>query len=401
MNKKEKMALVPKFRFPEFIDCDKWKNAKIKTLFSNRQESGFVELPLMSLTDEFGIIPQSNSNKRDNSNSDKSKYLRICRGDIVYNTMRMWQGRCAYSDVEGIVSPAYTVCIPEKNNVGLFFYYYFKTDTLIKKFHANSQGLVSDTLNLKYDAFSNIEVAYPNQEEQQKIAECLSSLDDLITAEDKKLSALKDHKKGLMQKLFPAEGKIVSDWRFPEFIDGKGWSLYSLSNICVNLDSKRIPITEKERKSGFTPYYGASGIVDYIDGFIFDEYLLCVSEDGANLVARTYPIAFSISGKTWVNNHAHVLKFEDSFTQILVENYLNHIDLSDFLTGMAQPKLNRAKLDSIPIPLPEKREQQKIADFLSSVNELISAQDEKIEALKEHKKGLMQGLFPSIEEVSQ
>jgi type I restriction enzyme, S subunit len=400
MNKKKQIKLEPKYRFPEFAD-DNWKIAKLKYLFSNRQESGFLELPLMSLTDELGIIPQSYSNKRDNSNSDKSKYLRICRGDIVYNTMRMWQGRCAYSEVEGIVSPAYTVCTPKDGNVGLFFYYYFKTDNLIKKFRSNSQGLVSDTLNLKYNAFSVIEVAYPNQEEQQKIADCLSSIDDLIFAEDKKLSTLKDHKKGLMQKLFPAEGKTIPEWRFPEFSNSRAWSMKSLSKICINLDSKRIPITGNKRKSGSTPYYGASGIVDYIDGFIFDEYLLCVSEDGANLVARTYPIAFSISGKTWVNNHAHVLKFQNDFTQVLVENYLNHIDLSDYLTGMAQPKLNRAKLDIIPVPLPDEKEQKKIANLLSSVDELITAQADKIESLKKHKKGLMQGLFPSIEEVSR
>ncbi len=355
----------------------------------------------MSLTDEHGIIPQVNSNKKDTSNSDKTKYLRICIGDIVYNTMRMWQGRCAYSNVEGIVSPAYTVCTPQSGNNGLFFYYYFKTFNMIKKFHANSQGLVNDTLSLKYDALSRISVAHPLGDEQQKIADCLSSIDDLISAEDKKLEALKAHKKGLMQKLFPAEGKTLPELRFPEFRDSREWVISPLSEVCENLDSRRIPITEKDRKKGFTPYYGASGIVDYVDGFIFDEVLLCVSEDGANLVARTYPIAFSISGKTWVNNHAHVLKFPNSNTQVMVENYINSINLEDFLTGMAQPKLNRAKLDIIPIPLPNEKEQQKIAGCLSSIDDRITEQAKKIEALKAHKKGLMQGLLLSIEEVGE
>jgi type I restriction enzyme S subunit len=97
----------------------------------------------------------------------------------------------------------------------------------------------------------------------------------------------------------------------------------------------------------------ASGIVEYVDGFVFDEDLLCVSEDGANLVARTYPIAFPISGKTWVNNHAHVLRFDNACTQKFVEVYLNSIKLDEFLTGMAQPKLNKAMLDKIPIPYSE------------------------------------------------
>ena len=110
---------------------------------------------------------------------------------------------------------------------------------------------------------------------------------------------------------------------------------------------------------------------------------------------RTYPIAFPITGKAWVNNHAHVLKFENKFTQVIVEKYLNAINIEDFLTGMAQPKLNRGKLDIIPIPLPGLSEQQKIADFLSALDDLISAQSQKLEALRAHKKGLMQQLFPN------
>jgi type I restriction enzyme S subunit len=139
--------------------------------------------------------------------------------------------------------------------------------------------------------------------------------------------------------------------------------------------------------------------VDYVNTYIFDEDLLCISEDGANLVARTYPIAFPISGKTWVNNHAHVLKFEHGCTQKLVEDYLNSIKLDDFLTGMAQPKLNKAMLDSIPIPLPDVPEQQRISDCVSFLDKLITAQTQKLDALKAHKQGLMQQLFPSPEEV--
>lgn len=182
--------------------------------------------------------------------------------------------------------------------------------------------------------------------------------------------------------------------RFPEFRDAEGWEAKSLSAIAENLDNKRVPITESNREKGAVPYYGASGIVDYVKKFLFDEDLLCISEDGANLVARTYPIAFSISGKTWVNNHAHVLRFANRATQTVVEEYLNSIDLSDFITGMAQPKLNKAMLDSIPVPLSSIAEQQRIASFLTSLDELIAAEGRKLDALKSHKKGLMQQLFP-------
>ncbi len=201
-----------------------------------------------------------------------------------------------------------------------------------------------------------------------------------------------------MQQLFPAEGGTVPKLRFPEFRDAGEWSVKPLGKVAEKLDSRRIPITEADRVKGAFPYYGASGVIDYVESHIFDEELLCISEDGANLVARTYPIAFSISGKTWVNNHAHVLKFENHFTQVIVENYLNAINLENFLTGMAQPKLNQAKLEIIPIPLPDDNdEQQKIADCLSSLDELIDAQSQKLDALKVHKKGLMQQLFPAID----
>jgi type I restriction enzyme S subunit len=249
------------------------------------------------------------------------------------------------------------------------------------------------------DDLRRLPVTIPPLLEQQKIAECLSSLDELIGAHGRKLDALKTHKKGLMQQLFPREGETQPRLRFPEFQNAGAWEMKSLGKIAENLDNRRVPITSSSRKAGEVPYYGASGIVDYVEGFIFDEDLLCVSEDGANLVARTYPIAFSISGKTWVNNHAHVLRFEHACTQKFVEVYLNSIKLDDYLTGMAQPKLNKAMLDRIPIPHPKVPEQHRIASCLSSLDALIAAETQKHAALQRHKRGLMQQLFPSPEEV--
>ncbi len=144
----------------------------------------------------------------------------------------------------------------------------------------------------------------------------------------------------------------------------EGWAWRRMSDACENLDSKRIPITKSKRVSGGVPYYGASGIVDYVAAHIFDEDLLLVSEDGANLLARTYPIAFSITGKTWVNNHAHVLRFKDRATQRFHEYYLNSISLEPYVSGMAQPKLNQASLNSIPVPSPPLAEQKRIVAIL-------------------------------------
>ncbi|HCG7921948.1 restriction endonuclease subunit S [Vibrio parahaemolyticus] len=142
------------------------------------------------------------------------------------------------------------------------------------------------------------------------------------------------------------------------------WPIKKLSDICENLDSKRVPITKKDRIEGPYPYYGASGVVDSVSDYLFDEDLLLVSEDGANLLARTYPIAFSISGKTWVNNHAHVLRFPSLVSQRFVEYYLNSISLKEYVSGMAQPKLNQKSLNSILIPDPEHNVKSEIVDFL-------------------------------------
>ncbi|MEI6435686.1 MAG: restriction endonuclease subunit S [Bacteroidota bacterium] len=152
-----------------------------------------------------------------------------------------------------------------------------------------------------------------------------------------------------------------------DLFKNQSWPIKRLNQIASNLDSKRIPITQHKRTKGDIPYYGASGIVDYVKDFIFDENLLLVSEDGANLLARTYPIAFSISGKTWVNNHAHVLKFDDTESQRFVEYYLNSIKLDDFISGMAQPKLNQTQLNQIPIPYPIFEVRKKVVNFLDNV----------------------------------
>lgn len=151
----------------------------------------------------------------------------------------------------------------------------------------------------------------------------------------------------------------------------EGWKPETLGSVCQNLDSKRIPITKSKREGGDIPYYGASGVVDHVADYIFDEELLLVSEDGANLLARTYPIAFSISGKTWVNNHAHVLRFSDIHSQKFIEYYLNSIPLEPYVSGMAQPKLNQKALNSIQVPFPPLPEQKRIVAILDEAFEGI------------------------------
>jgi type I restriction enzyme S subunit len=145
-----------------------------------------------------------------------------------------------------------------------------------------------------------------------------------------------------------------------------------LGTVAKNLDSKRKPVTKGNREAGVYPYYGASGIVDYVSDYIFDGDYLLVSEDGANLVARVTPIAFSASGKIWVNNHAHVLQFETYAERKFIEYYLNMIDIGRFISAAAQPKLTQDNLNKIPVPAPTIEEQERIVAILDKFDALTT-----------------------------
>lgn len=161
----------------------------------------------------------------------------------------------------------------------------------------------------------------------------------------------------------------------------------TMGDICRNMDKMRKPITAAKRKAGSYPYYGASGIVDYVDNYIFDGEYLLISEDGANLKARSMPIAFPISGKCWVNNHAHVLKFENQYTQKFIQYYINMINISKYISGAAQPKLNQENLNSIRVPIPPLELQKKIVAILDRfetlVNDLTQGLPAEIKAVQE------------------
>lgn len=408
MSGNKKQPLVPRLRFPEFKNTAEWQSPTLGEVSEPVEERvGERKLTPVSISAGIGFVPQAEKFGRDISGSQYKLYTVVRDGDFVYNkgnSLKFPQG-CVY-DLQGwgeVAAPNVFICFRLKNGYENGFYrqcFERNVHGIQLRKHITSGARSNGLLNISKEAFYGVAIPVPSHAEQQKIADCLSSLDDLIAAETYKLDTLKTHKKGLMQQLFPREGEAVPRLRFPEFREAGEWATKTLAELAENLDNRRVPVTEKDRTKGNIPYYGASGIVDYIRDFIFDEDLLCISEDGANLRARTAPIAFSISGKTWVNNHAHVLRFDSKCVQKIVEDYLNSISLEDYLTGMAQPKLNRAMLDTIPVPVPQDDdEQQAVSDCLSSLDDLITAQSQKIDAIKIHKKGLIQQLFPVLDEV--
>ena len=190
--------LTGKKRLPGFNGA--WKVDRLGKLFLERKETNYEGLQMLAITGAQGIIPRKELDLKDNSSEDKSKYLRVCVGDIGYNTMRMWQGISAYSDYEGIVSPAYTILKPSSSINAKYFAYLFKTPEIIFLFYRFSQGLVDDTRNLKYENFKKIKVCYPpDTKEQTAIAEVLSTADHEINLLQQDIEQEKQKKKALMQ----------------------------------------------------------------------------------------------------------------------------------------------------------------------------------------------------------
>ena len=194
----------------------KWVRAKLGDLFDERVERDRIDLPLLSITADRGLVPRDELAKRDTSSEDKSKYLRIAPGDIGYNTMRMWQGVSALSELEGIVSPAYTICRPTDRIDGKFAAHFFKFPHTIHLFHRWSQGLVDDTLNLKFPNFSVIEVVVPDSiSEQQQIATILDTADQELTLLRRQREALDQQKRGLMQRLLTGKVRVPLSEKTP------------------------------------------------------------------------------------------------------------------------------------------------------------------------------------------
>ena len=192
--------LTGKKRLPGFNGA--WKVDRLGKLFLERKETNYEGLQMLAITGAQGIIPRKELDLKDNSSEDKSKYLRVCVGDIGYNTMRMWQGVSAYSDYEGIVSPAYTILKPSSSINAKYFAYLFKTPEIIFLFYRFSQGLVDDTRNLKYENFKKIKGCYPpDTKEQTAIAEVLSAADREIGLLRQDIEQEKQKKKALVQLL--------------------------------------------------------------------------------------------------------------------------------------------------------------------------------------------------------
>ena len=274
---------------------------------------------------------------------------------------------------------------PHSSKLDQFYLYYFMM-TLVERLRSDSVGAAQTVISK--EMVEAVQIPLPPLAEQRRIVALL----------DEAFAGLAVAQANAEKNLQNARALFESHLNEVFSKKGEGWVEKKLDKISTNLDSRRVPITKNVRSSGEYPYYGASGVVDYVAEYIFEGDNLLVSEDGANLLARSTPIAFSVSGKYWVNNHAHILHFDNMATQRFAEFYLASIPLDEYITGAAQPKLNQTALNSIPIPIPKSvDEQAKIVERIEGVqaetHRLAAIYEQKLAALAALKKSLLHRAF--------
>ena len=426
MSKKKMAPLVPKLRFPEFRNADGWKEQFGDSLFDQiNDRNPEPGLPVLAITQEHGAIPRYLIDYHV-SVTEKSieSYKVVQVGDFIIS-LRSFQGGIEYSQYHGICSPAYVVLRRSVDGNDAYFKHYLKTDRFIQILTKNLEGL-RDGKMISYKQFSELRLPVPSAPEQRKIADCLSSLDELIAAQARKVDALKTHKKGLMQQLFPREGETQPRLRFPEFQDAGEWRVASIQElidkkfIVGHLDGNHgslYPRAEEFSESG-VPYISANsfnnGGIDfrrckYLPKERANQFKKGIARDGDILFAHNA----TVGPVAKLNTHHDFVILSTSLTyfrcnQTLLSNdFLKGVLVSPAFVDQCARVMSQSTRNQIPITtqrtfslqIPDLPEQRRIADSLISLDDLIAAQTQQLEALKTHKRGLMQQLFPSTEAV--
>ena len=311
--------------------------------------------------------------------------------DILFQTVRPYQKNNYHFKVENdlptVASTGYAVFRTHQNSE--YLYELIHTERFLSDIMKRCTGTSFPAVSSS--DIEDIAVWVPEIQEQKKVGEFLTLVDAKIAKQRLLIEHLKKYKRGVISKLFSREIRFTKKdgSSFPE------WREYPLDSVVEFLDGQRKPLESAERanRKGAYPYYGASGIIDYIDNYIFDEPLLLLGEDGANIITRSSPLCFIATGKYWVNNHAHVMRPKQGFDLRFVCEALESIDYTKYNTGTAQPKLNQEKCRQILFTYPCYEEQQCISSFLSSITKRIMDSEEQLYLLETQKKSLLQQLF--------
>lgn len=407
MRMSKKKEIVPKFRFPEFQrdGIDFVHGNKLFKSITNKNHNS--DLPILAITQDQGAVPRDQI-EYNVTVTDKSlsNYKVVEVGDFIIS-LRSFQGGIEYSRFKGICSPAYIILRKREENISeLYYKYFFKTWRYIQSLNRNLEG-IRDGKMISYSQFSSVKVPYPRSfKEQQKIADCLSSIDELIDAESRKLKALEKYKKGLMQKLFPAEGKTLPEWKFPKFQGCGEWKSKSIGKACKMFSGGTPDTSKKEFYGGTIPFIRSAEInKSSTELFITEEGFKNSSAKMVKIGDILIALYGANSGEVALSKidgaiNQAILCLRHETNNVFVYHYFTHMKnwiISKYIQG-GQGNLSGQIIKSVNLYFPKAEEQQKIADFLSEIDTMITGQSNKVEQLKAHKKGLMQGLFPSFEE---
>lgn len=385
---------VPKLRFKEFNG--EWEITCLKDVITriNRVSDDFA--PSMMITADSGFVLQSEKYSKDMTGESLKKYITLFKGELAYNhgasKLRPYGSTFVLNEERAKVPFVYH-CFAINKGITDFYGLYLNRWEFGKKLKPliSSSARLDGLLNISFESFTNIKVNTPNFTEQEKIADFLNLVGEKINIQKDIVVSLEKQKKGLMQKIFSQKLRFKDD-KGEEFPD---WEEKKLGEVVEFLDERRVPLKDSDRikRQGRYPYYGASGIIDYIDDFLFDEQLILLGEDGANIINRTTRLAFIAEGKYWVNNHAHVLKGKPFINQYYLCEYLESLDYAQYNSGTAQPKLNQDICKKIKVVVPCLDEQIKIATFLENLDVKIIFEKTCLKHWQQIKKGLLQQMF--------
>ncbi len=258
------------------------------------------------------------------------------------------------------------------------------------KQHAMRNTVKATVDSLRLPTIQSFTVFVPSLPEQTAIGSFFQDIDQLISLQQRKLEVLKEQKKTYLKLLFPAKGQTKPALRFAGFEDD--WKEVKLGEVTDRYDNLRVPVSANERVYGETPYYGANGIQDYVDGYTHDGEFILIAEDGASDL-KDYPVQY-VNGKVWVNNHAHVIQGKkDLINNIFLLFAVKQINIEPFLVGGGRAKLNSDIMMKLPLHLPTLPEQEAIGSFFQDLDKAIAKQEEKVNQLKESKQALLKKMF--------
>lgn len=281
------------------------------------------------------------------------------------------------------------------------FFQYFSQSFQYKDEILTRINMAVNQVSINQKQISSLEIPLPPVCEQQRIVDRIESLfaklDEAKQKAQDALDSFETRKAAILHKAFT--GELTAQWRKEHGVGMESWNSKPLSRVTENHDSERIPLSQAERSklARVYDYYGASGVIDKVDRFLFEGRKLLIGEDGANLVTRSKPIAFIAEGQYWVNNHAHVLSVTSEMLLDFLCHYINSIDLTPYVTGSAQPKMTQAKMNTIPVPVPTVDEQTEIVrildDLLAKEQQAKEAAEGVLEQIDLMKKAILARAF--------